>query len=146
MPDPAFTPLLKDLGIYGYVISTLVTACGALAAGNVIQWRQAIKVTKERISERDLLRDALNSAVQAINGFTRVSEQRNEVTEELASTISGWSASNEVIKERMSNQHDANTEKLRDIKFVVESLAEAVRTLTGMITDIRNSMQPRRTR
>lgn len=142
MPDPAFASTLKDLGLAGLVISVMGTTIVGLAGFIVIQWksqgRAAAKTTADRLAERDILTSALNNAAKAIDAITRASEARNAVTEELADAIAGWTASNEVIKERMSLQHDANTEKLRDIKLVVASLSESIRTLTAMVTEVRN--------
>lgn len=153
MPDPATATALKELGLAGYVISGMASTILALASANVIQWRlaskAAAKFTTDRLAERDILTAALNNASKAIEAISRASEERNEVTEELAVAIQNWTASMEVIKERMSLQHDANSEKLNDIKFVTSSFADSVRTLTGIVTEVRNwtlQQQPRRTR
>lgn len=142
MADPAFAPVLKDLGLAGYVISGLATAVTGLAGYIVLQWRgqskAAAATAKERLSERESLLSALNSTGKAIEAIVRATEANKLVTAELGEVIQTWITTMEVINERLAGQHVSNTEKLKDIKDVVGSFAESQRTLAAMVTEVRN--------
>lgn len=132
------TATLKGMGAAGAAISVLLTACGALAGAVVFQWKQANKVYGFRLAERDTLNKALTDNTKAIEGMTRATEERNQVTQELADAIAKQAAAFERVNDRVGFYHEDNKEKLTDLRKVTEAMAEAVRTNTGMVTEVRN--------
>lgn len=150
MPDPAVATSLKDMGLAGIVISAMGTTIVGMAGFIVLQWKAqaklAAKTMADRLAERDILLGAINNTAKVVEAVVRTSEAGKLVTEELVEAVAGWTTAMEVIKERMLNQHDANTEKLKDIKTVVGSFAEAHRTLTAMVTEVRNYQLTQRRR
>lgn len=142
MSDPSFVASsLKEMGAAGAAISVLLTAVTALAGAVVIMWKSANTVNAQRLAERDTLNKALSDSSTAINSMNRVIEDRNRVTEELADAMSRTGVAFEVVKERMTSQHEANKEKLASIQLIIESFAESHRALTAICTDIRNFVQ-----
>ncbi len=146
------TGTLKEMGAAGAAISVLLTAVAALSGAVVFQWRQANQINGLRLKERDALNKALSDNTAAINGMTRATEERNRVTQELADAIALQASAFERVNDRVGFYHEDNKEKLSDIRKVVESMAEAVRVNTGMVTEVRNgnltiqqSLQRRRT-
>lgn len=139
---------LAGLGPSGIFISMMATAITALGSAVAVQWKQAAKVYGYRLAERDTLRDALNGNTKAVENFTRASEERNRVTEELADAIVKLAAAFDRQNDRLVLQHEVMKDQGRnqshsidDMIKAIGSMADAVRVNTGMVTDVRNSLQ-----
>lgn len=138
---------LKELGPIGTFVGMMATAIVALSTAVGVQWKSANKVYGQRIAERDDYRDTLNANTKAVENFVRTSEQRNQITEELAAAVAKLAAVFERLNDRLEMQHDWVKENARDrirdnddmIKTVA-SMADAVRVNTGMVTDVRDHL------
>jgi peptidoglycan hydrolase CwlO-like protein len=131
------TDTLRNMGPAGAAISVMLTAVTALVGAVVFQWTQANKVYGYRPAERDALNKALTDSSAAINAFTKIHEERNEKVSELVDVITRQT----IGLEHLKTQFDDQKECIKDQTKVIGSLAEAVRTSTGILTDTRNYIQ-----
>lgn len=139
---------MKELGgaaaaFIGMMGTAIVTLAGAVA----IQWKQAAKVYGYRLAERDTLKDALNGATKAQEAATKVAEERNRVTADLADAIRDQTSTFEKLLQRIDFQYENMREQARDhhrsmddqVKAITE-LAGSIRVNTGTVQDIRNKL------
>lgn len=138
------TDVLKGMGPAGAAIAVLLTFIIALATAVGIQWRHSNKVYGYRLAERDTLNKALTDSTAAINSMTRATNERNEVTEELAAAINTQAGAAVRLADRQQMQHEVMKDENQRQGMVIGSLAEATRVNTGILTDIRNYIQQRR--
>jgi uncharacterized phage infection (PIP) family protein YhgE len=138
------TDTLRSWGAAGAAISVLLTAVTALVTANIFQYKQGNKVYGYRLAERDALNKALTDSSTATNASTKIAEERNEIISELADVIAKQTIGLEHLKSQLEEQKALAKEQTN----VIGSLAEAVRTMTGIATDTRNYIQnlPRRSR
>jgi uncharacterized protein HemX len=135
---------LKEMGPAGAAISVLLTAIAALVGAVIFQWKQGNKVYGYRLAERDTLNKALTDSSSALNASNNVAKERNEVISELADVI----AKQTIGLEHLKTQFEDTKELVKEQTKVISSLAEANRTMAGIVTDTRNYIQqlPRRSR
>lgn len=132
------TSTLKDMGAAGAAISVLLTAVTGCVAAIVVLWKQNNTHNKDRAAEREVLINLIAANNTALNKNSEATEERNKVTQELADAIAKQASAFEMVNQRVGFYHEANTEKLKDLREVVASGAEAVRVNTGMVTEVRN--------
>lgn len=135
------TSTLRDMGPAGAVISVLLTAIGGLVSAVMIQYRQGNKVYGYRLAERDTLNKALTDNTAAINAMTRATEERNRVTEELAAAIGNLASAFERVNDRLEMQHTVMKDEVQRHGLVVSAVADAMRNVAGIVTDVRNHLQ-----
>lgn len=142
------TDTLRSMGPAGAAISVMMAAITALTGAVVIQWKQSNKVYSYRIAERDTLNKALTDNTAAINAMARATEERNRVTEELAEAIAKLASAFERVNDRIEMQHTVLKDETQRQGLVISAVAEAMRNVTGIVTDVRNHIQaqPRRPR
>jgi methyl-accepting chemotaxis protein len=131
------TDTLRNMGPAGAAISILLAAISALVAGNVFQYKQGNKVYGYRLAERDTLNKALTDSSAAINASTKIADERNEIISELADVI----AKQTIGLEHLKSQFEDMKVLVNKQNDVIGSLAEASRTMTGIVTDTRNYIQ-----
>lgn len=143
MPD-FVNEALKGMGPAGAAISVLLTFIAALAAAVGIQWRHSNKVYGYRLAERDTLNKALTDSTAAIKSMTRATDERNKVTEELASAINAQANAGTRLADRQQMQHEVLKDEVQRQGMVISAVSEATRVNSGILTDIRNYIQQRR--
>lgn len=133
------TKILQDMGLAGAVIFVLVmTVAGLVAYVRSMQTR-ADKVYGYRLTERDTLNKALTDASQVLKEMLEATRDRNELTEEQAELISKQVYAFELLKASVIGQYENIREHQVAASQAVTSMAEAIRTLTGMVTESRNN-------
>jgi hypothetical protein len=134
--------VLKELGAAGAAISVLMTTIGVLGGAIVVLDRRnkssADATNKARMAEREIMIKMLEASNTAINRSSEASEQRNEVTQQLADAIKSQATVFAIVNERVSLYHADNKEKLKDVSDVVGAMADALRVNTGVVTEVRN--------
>lgn len=131
---------LETLGAAGTFISLMATAIVALASAVGIQWRQANKVYGYRLTERDTLKDALNGNTKAMADQTEAAKERNRVIEDLAEAVEKLAVAFDRMNDRLVYQYEQTRDQRRDEVQVISEMAQAVRTQTAMLTDVRNRL------
>lgn len=133
MPDWALT-ILQSYGLAGIVI---------LALGYVVvyQNKSVTKLNDDRWDEKEILIKALESNTAAIKDNARATEERNRVTEQLAEAIEKLATAFEMFSHKTEMHNENVRERLADQKLVIDSVAEASRTNTGVIRDVRNILE-----
>jgi hypothetical protein len=131
------TDTLRNMGPAGAAISVMLTAVTALTGAIIFQWKQANKVYGYRLAERDALNKALTESSAAINAFTKIHEERTEKVSELVDVISRQTIGLDHLKLQLDDMKVC----IKDQTSAFASLAEAVRTCTGIVTDTRNYIQ-----
>lgn len=133
---------LRELGPAGAAIYVLLATVVALAGVVVFLFRQIsnlnTQLNAERRSESAVVIKLIESNNTALNKFADSTDERNKVTQDLADAINAQAAAFEMVNQRVGFYHEANTEKLKDMRDVVAAGAEAVRVNTGMVTEVRN--------
>lgn len=129
---------LKDMGAAGAAISVLLTTVTACVTAIIFLYRQNNKLNAERRTESGTVIKLMENTNTALKSVADSSEQRNKVTQDLADAIRTQAAAFEMVNQRIEFYHDGNVEKLKDLREVVASHAEAVRVNTGMVTEVRN--------
>lgn len=145
---------LKDMGAAGAAISVLLTAVSALVAANVFQYKHGNKVYGYRLAERDTLNAALASSTTSRDKHTKATEDLKDAIEDLADAYKAQAAAFDRLTDRQEMQHETLVNEIQRHGMVISSVAEAMRTLNGSVTEVRNGMtqtlqilqQPRRLR
>lgn len=132
------TTALKDMGAAGAAISVLLTAITGCVSAIVLLYRENKKLNAERRTESAAVIKLIESNNTALNKVADSTEERNKVTQELADAIKAQASAFEMVNQRVGFYHEANTDKLKDLREVTASQAEAVRVNTGMVTEVRN--------
>lgn len=132
MPDWVIV-ILQGYGLAGIVIAALSTAV-------YVQYKNAFEVNNNRLSERDVLIKALESNTTAIRENAKATENRNSITQDLASAITKQAAAFDLFLQKAEFQQESLKENIRDQKAVIEALAESNRINTGILTDVRNKL------
>ena len=131
---------LSTMGLPGAVIATLLATISMLAGAIVVLFRMYLKQGGERKTEAAALIQLVERNNTALEKLADSTEERNRVTETLAKAIEVQAGAFELMTQRVDFYHEGNTEKLKDLRTVVESMADAVRANTGIVTDVRNSI------
>jgi uncharacterized protein HemX len=132
------TAILKSMGVAGAAISILLTTITLLGTVIVALWKQNNAHNKARLSEREALIKIVESNNTALNRNSDATEERNRVTQELADAIGKQAAAFEMVNQRVEFYHSDNRDKLSDVRKVIDSMSDALRVNTGMVTDVRN--------
>lgn len=119
------------VGLYQWIIASLVASLGLLAGGNVWQWKDANEVTKARLAERDVLNTALSDANAALKELNETSQRRNDLTEKLGELIGQVSVALKMLSDRLELQHEHTNKDLEKAIEVVDAMAEALRTVAA---------------
>lgn len=118
-------------GLYQYIIGTLVAVVTTLAGANVWQWKEANKVNAARLGDVGILHKALSDANTALKELSETSKRRNEVTDKLGELIGQVSIALKMLTERLELQHDHTNKDLEKAIEVVDTMADALRTVAG---------------
>jgi len=128
---------LEGMGVAGGIIFVLLATVAGLVAYVRSLQAKADKVYGYRLQERDTLNKALTDAASAIAEMLEATEDRNDLTEEQAKLIEKQSQAFELLKVTILAQYDNIRDHNSASAQAVMSLAEAVRTLTMMLTENR---------
>ena len=127
--------VLSGYGLAGVVILALGWAV-------LQQWRSANKINELRLAERDILIKALENNTAATKANALAIGSRNQVTEELGMSLEKQALVFELFMQKV-DIHDGNLSgKIQEFKQVIDALAEANRTNTGILTLIRDKVDP----
>jgi hypothetical protein len=132
------TSALRELGLAGAAIYVLLTTVGALCGVIVFLFRQNNKLNAERRAESAIMIKLIESNNSALGRFASSTDERNRVTQDLADAIAAQAAAFEMVNQRVGFYHEANTEKLKDMRDVVAAGAEAMRVNSGIVIEVRN--------
>lgn len=119
------------IGLYQWIIASLLAGIAALGGANVWQWKEANTVAKARLTERDVLNKALSDANAALKELNETSQRRNDITEKLGDLISQVSVALKLLSERLELQHEHTNKDLEKAIEVVEAMAIALRTVAS---------------
>lgn len=127
------TQILQGYGLQGVVI---------FALGYTVWWqnKNSVEVNNNRLSERDVLIKALEGNTTALRENAKATENGNEITQDLADAIAKQVAAFEMFLVKSEIQQGSMKEAINKQDFVINALAEANRTNTGILTDIRNKV------
>jgi hypothetical protein len=129
--------ILEGMGISGAIIFVLLTTMSGLIAYVRSLQVKADKVYGYRLQERDTLNKALTDAAKVLADMLEATEDRNDLTEEQAKLIEKQSQAFELLKVTVLAQYDNIRDHNNVAAQAVSALAEAVRTLTMMMTENR---------
>jgi uncharacterized protein YukE len=131
---------LKANGLAGVVIFLLVGAVVALWQMYKLKDRQLNKLHAERAAEREVLVRLVESANLATMVTANATENRNEIMEDLGRALTNQANAAERYDDRVKGQAEMLKEKFADFKHVVDSFGESNRVISGLVSDIRNSI------
>jgi methyl-accepting chemotaxis protein len=103
----------------------------------VFQFRQNSAMNKERLAETGVLAKLIEANNTALNKNAAATEERNRVTQDLADAIAKQASAVELVNQQVGFYHETNTEKLKDLREVAASSAEATRQTAGRETPSR---------
>lgn len=121
------------IGLYKYIIGTLVFVVTVLAGANTWQWKEANSVNKARLTERDVLNKALTDVNATLATMNEASKTRNDVMDKLGDVIAQISVALKLLTERLELQHENTAKDLEDAIGVVSSMADALRNVSNEI-------------
>lgn len=130
---------LSSMGFVGAVIAGLLLAIGALTTAVVILYRRINSLNDWNREENKAFIKLAESINGAMNRTADVNDDRNRVTEELASAVKAQAGAFELVVERLGHYHDANVERIERVREVVGSQSEATRTHTGIVSAARDT-------
>ena len=142
MPADFVNEQLKDAGLLGAAVYTLLGFIGVLAGACGLQWKHANSVMKSRLTERDTLNSALSSTAAAVDKIADVTDERNKVTSELAETIEVMGGKFDRLNDRIQFQHDAIKDEVKGHGLVISAMSDATRNVVSALTNIQNLLTP----
>jgi hypothetical protein len=129
--------ILAGMGIPGAIIFVLLfTIAGLVAYVRSLQ-AKADKVYGYRLAERDTANKALGDAAKVLSDMLDVQEERNKLIEEQARLIDKQAQAFELLKITILAQYETIRDHNSVTAATIGSMAEAVRTLTMMLTENR---------
>lgn len=131
---------LSGMGFVGAVISMLLMAIGAQATAIVLLYRRGNALQEERKEEIAGVIKVAESANGVLAKLADGADDRNLAIDGLADAIKAQAGVLELVTQRVDFHHGANIEKLKDLREVVASMADAVRVMTGVVTSSRESI------
>lgn len=138
------TRILQGMGVEGAVIWTLSTLLLASLSANAAQWRHSMKVYGYRLSERDTLNKALTEASSVLSEMLKVTEERNEISNEHADLLGKQSHAFEILRITITSQfdtvktnHTTSTDTARTVAQTITAMSESIRTLNNMVMESR---------
>jgi hypothetical protein len=128
---------LENMGIAGAIITVLLMTVLALVAYIKSMQAKADKIYGYRLAERDTANKALTDTAQVIGQMLKVQEDRNELIDEQAKLIEKQAQAFEILKLTILAQYDNIRDHNAATASAVAAMAEALRTLTMMVTENR---------
>lgn len=132
---------LKNGGIYGAIISVLLSTIVGLIAYIRSLHRTAAKIYGYRLAERDAMKDALNESKAAILTQVEASNERNKLTEELVRIISTSNAQADTLNALLKMQFEFLKDDHARLNQVVGAMADSVRNLAASSQTIQSGVQ-----
>lgn len=129
---------LSTMGFTGAVIAALLATILALVGAIVFLFRGHNTLHLERRAEGGAFIKVIEANNTALTKNAEATEERNKVTSELADAIAKLAAAFELVTQRVDFHHEDNKEKLKDLIQSFSSIADAIRTNSGIVTDVRN--------
>jgi hypothetical protein len=129
--------ILESMGIAGAIIFVLLTTVIGLVAYVRSMQAKADKVYGYRLQERDTLNKVVSDTAKVLADMLEATEDRNDLTEEQAKLIEKQSQAFELLKITILAQYDNIRDHNSATASAVSAMAEAIRTLTMMITENR---------
>jgi hypothetical protein len=136
MPD-WFVTILQGYGLAGVVIAALGFAVWQ-------QSKNAFEVNNARLSERDVLIKALESNTTAIRENAKVTEQRNQVTQDLAEAISKQAGAFDIFLQKSDFSQSNMKDTLQGQLKALEAFSESNRVNSGILRDVRDYIESQR--
>jgi hypothetical protein len=130
--------ILESMGVPGAIIFVLMLSIGGLVAVIKSMQKKADKIYGYRLTERDTLKDALNSTSKVLSDMLRATEDRNDLTHEQAELIAKQSAAFELLKVTILAQYENIKDNNMVVAQAVASMAEAIRSVTTIVQDNRH--------
>jgi hypothetical protein len=127
-------------GVAGWIIGSLVSVIGVLSGVIVKQYVDAKAVNNHRLAERDTLMTVLNGVKTSQSESAAASRERNQMTAELARIISASTTQTETVHALMKMQFEFLKEDYSRLADIVTSIAEGVRNLAALNTDMKVSV------
>lgn len=134
------TALLKEMGIAGGIIFVLMTVVTIMAEVIRRLIQHANKVYSYRLAERDILNTALTNTAKVLADMLEALKDRNDLTEDQADLIAKQSQAFEVLKVTILGQYDNIKSNNTAVAQSVIAMAEAIRALTSLVNDNRNTV------
>jgi 7-cyano-7-deazaguanine synthase in queuosine biosynthesis len=130
-------PILQSYGLAGVVIAAL----------GITVWQQnknAFEVNNHRLAERDVLIKALEANTTAIRENAKVTEARNQVTQDLADAISKQAGAFDIFLQK-TEFNQANFKDAQQAQGkALEAFSESNRVNSGILRDIRDFIEGQR--
>lgn len=123
-----------------YTIATLMTVIGVLCGVIAKQYSDAKAVNSHRLAERDTLIAALAGVKESQLEAAAASRERNSLTAELAEIMAKANMQNDTLHALFKMQFDFLKEDYSRLATVVSSIAEGVRNVTALNTDMKVSV------
>nr|DAH82758.1 MAG TPA: ATP synthase [Caudoviricetes sp.] len=147
MPDWIIATL-KGMGVPGAIIFVLLNTIAVMGIVIKVLWKKYTDLNDERRIERAAFLEAMAKKSASDLELARSHEERNDIEAELGEAFKAQAGAFDRVNDRVELFHEDNRDKLKDIRIVVESLAEGFRTLasavaanTATATEIRNWIQ-----
>jgi hypothetical protein len=133
------TEAFKNNGLAGAFIFVLII--GIVQLVKMLRERDATISTlhEQRATERETMVRLFEGANAATRQTAEATEKRNAIMEDLADSQNTLANSIDRHNDRVAGQAEMFKEKLSDMSKVVGSQSDAMRVLTGMVTDVRNA-------
>jgi len=131
---------IKSYGAAGAIISVLISVICFLVGVIGIMYRQANKVYKYRLAERDTLKDALNDSKNVLKDISETAKERNEIQEELSDLIAKQSIAFASLEQTVNHHYAMLKDSHERLYMVVNAISEAIRTLSGHVQDLRSAV------
>jgi hypothetical protein len=126
--------ILQQYGLQGVVMGVLGYSVYYLVDSSV-------SINKDRLGEREILIRALDSNTNAVRDNAAATNDRNQVTKDLAQATEKQAVVLEMFIQKIQFQQDILREKLQDQKVVIDSLALANRVNSAAIQDFMSSQR-----
>jgi len=133
------THLLKEMGVPGGIIFVLMSVVGIESEIIRRLIAHASKVYGYRLTERDTLNKALTDTAKVLADMLEATKDRNDLTEDQAELIAKQSAAFELLKVTILAQYENIKDNNHVVAQSVSAMAEAIRSLSAMVVDNRNT-------
>jgi len=126
--------ILKLYGLAGVVMF-------ALAVTVRQQQKSAFEVNNHRLAERDVLIKALEANTTAIKENAKVTEQRNQATQDLAEAISKQAGAFDIFLQKTEFNQTTMKDTLQTHAKALEAFSESNRVNSGILRDVRDYIE-----
>jgi hypothetical protein len=127
-------------GLAGVFIFVLLCAALGLWAAYKSKDRELKKLHEERALEREAMARLLEQNNNSSAAVAAATDRRNEVMMAMAQALSAMTNALDKYDDRVKMQATMLAEKFSNFHHVVDSFGESNRTITGLISEIRNLM------